>query len=260
MVIIYFSGTGNSKYIAEQFAERMNIKAYDIEQDLDFKMLLAEEDTIAVCYPIYGSGVPRIMREFVEKYESCFRTKKLIIFCTQMLFSGDGARAFSRLLPGCDERIIYAEHFLMPNNICNFFLFPITERERIKKPEKALKKLERVCSDIQRGIVKRRGWNIFSALLGKTQNITFPQIEMRGRSSFRTDENCVACGACVKNCPTHNLEIVSGNVVQKNNCTLCYRCVNLCPKQSCTVFLHGKPERQYRGVACDRENRKHMRQ
>ena len=38
-------------------------------------------------------------------------------------------------------------------------------------------------------------------------------------------------------------------VVQKDNCTLCYRCVNLCPKQSCTVFLHKKPVKQYKGLA-----------
>lgn len=248
MVMVYFSGTGNSKYIAEKFAKRMKIKAYSIEQDLDFGRLFAKEDIIAVCYPIYGSSVPRIMREFVETYKKYLQTKKLIIFCTQMLFSGDGARAFSRLLPGCDQRVIYAEHFLMPNNICNFFLFPVTEKERIKKPKKALKKLYRACSDIEKGIVKKRGWNFFSTLLGKTQNIAYPKIERKGRSSFRTDQSCVACGLCVKNCPTHNLKIVSGRVVQKNNCTLCYRCVNLCPRQSCTVFLHKKPKKQYRGV------------
>ena len=132
MIILYFSGTGNSRFIAEQFAKRMNISAYSIEQNLDFGTLLSKEDTVAFCYPIYGSCVPRIMREFVSRYRKHLEPKKLIIFCTQMLFSGDGAKAFARLLPGCDERVIYAEHFLMPNNICNFFLFPIREKEKIK--------------------------------------------------------------------------------------------------------------------------------
>lgn len=36
MVMVYFSGTGNSKFIAENFAKKMNIKAYSIEQELDF--------------------------------------------------------------------------------------------------------------------------------------------------------------------------------------------------------------------------------
>lgn len=77
MIIVYFSGTGNSKYLAEQFAKRMNINAYSIEQNLDFETIFSHEDTIAFCYPIYGSCVPRIMREFVSKYKFYLNEKKL---------------------------------------------------------------------------------------------------------------------------------------------------------------------------------------
>lgn len=161
MVIVYFSGTGNSKYIAENFASRMQIKAHSIEENINFEELFNKVDTIAVCYPIYGSCVPRIMREFVQKHMRFFESKKLIIFCTQMLFSGDGAKAFARLIPNCNERVLYAEHFKMPNNICNFALFPMTEKEKTKKPLRALKKLDKVCSDIQNGIVKKRGLEYF---------------------------------------------------------------------------------------------------
>ena len=75
MVIIYFSGTGNSKYIAEKFADRMRIEAHSIEENIDFENILDKVDTIAVCYPIYGSCVPLIMREFVKKYMRFFETK-----------------------------------------------------------------------------------------------------------------------------------------------------------------------------------------
>ena len=55
MVIVYFSGTGNSKYIAEKFADRMQIEAHSIEETIDFGNVFNKVDTIAVCYPIYGS-------------------------------------------------------------------------------------------------------------------------------------------------------------------------------------------------------------
>lgn len=248
MVIVYFSGTGNSKFIAEKFAEKMKIESYSIEENIDFESIFNKTDTIAVCYPIYGSCVPFIMREFVKRYIQFFESKKLIIFCTQMLFSGDGTRAFARLIDNCDERVIYTEHFKMPNNICNFALFPMTEKEKIKKPLKALEKLDVVCSDIQKGIVKRRGWNVFSTLLGKTQNIAYPKMEKQAKSSFNTDDTCIGCGLCVDNCPMNNLELVDGKVKQKGNCMLCYRCVNMCPKQSCTVYFRKKPKKQYKGI------------
>jgi len=249
MVMIYFSGTGNSEYIARRFSILMGIACHSIEEKIDFTPLLTGADTIAFCYPIYGSTVPRIMREFVAKHRIVIRKKKLIIFCTQMFFSGDGARAFARLIPSCDKQVIYAEHFNMPNNICNFFLFPIRDRERIRKKKAADKKLALVCRNLQNGISKKRGWNPISTALGKTQNAGFPKMEESGRGSFIADQNCTKCGLCVKKCPMHNLELNNGKIIQKNNCTLCYRCVNLCPKKAATVLLHAKPKRQYKAIS-----------
>ena len=75
MVIVYFSGTGNSKYIAEKFADRMQIEAHSIEENIDFGQIFDKVDTIAVCYPIYGSCVSLIMREFVKKYIHFLKVK-----------------------------------------------------------------------------------------------------------------------------------------------------------------------------------------
>ena len=161
MLIIYFSGTGNSAYIAKKFASNMGVDCHSIEENIDFDSLITQSEVVAVCYPIYCSCVPRIMREFIAKHTKSFKNKKLIIFCTQMMYSGDGAKAFTRLLLECNNQIIYAEHFNMPNNVSNLFFFPIREKERIKKQRNADKKLKLVCHDIQNGIVKKRGWNLF---------------------------------------------------------------------------------------------------
>lgn len=75
MVIVYFSGTGNSKYIAEKFADRMQIEAHSIEENIDFGQIFDKVDTIAVCYPIYSSCVPLIMREFVKRIYSFLKGK-----------------------------------------------------------------------------------------------------------------------------------------------------------------------------------------
>lgn len=61
----------------------------------------------------------------------------------------------------------------MPNNICNSFL-PMTKNELITKPLKTNKKLDKVCADIKKGVIKKRGWNVVSMLLGKMQNVAYP--------------------------------------------------------------------------------------
>ena len=254
MIVLYFSGTGNSAYIAEGLARRMGADCHSIEEDVDFADLLSAHDTVAVCYPIYGSSVPRIMREFAAKHSAILAEKKFVILCTQMMFSGDGAHAFARLLPGCDGNVRYAEHFNMPNNISNFCLFPVREGERRRKQAAADHKLDRVCGDIQSGIVKRRGWSRFCALLGKLQNTYWPAIEKKQAGSFSADGECNRCGLCVRRCPVKNLALTEEGITQNNSCILCYRCVNLCPPKAATVMLHTKSKRQYKGMkSIDRE-------
>ena len=84
MIMLYFSGTGNSKYISELFCKINNAKSYSIEENIDFENIINSEEIIGFCYPIYGSRVPRIMREFVMKNKEYFKNKKVIIFCTQL--------------------------------------------------------------------------------------------------------------------------------------------------------------------------------
>lgn len=248
MLMLYFSGTGNSQYIAQNFAAQMGAVCHSIEEDVDFSALIAAADTVAFCYPIYGSSVPRLMRDFVNAQEAALQTKKLIVFCTQMMFSGDGARAFTDLLPGSAARVIYAEHFNMPNNISNLWFFPIRERERRRKQAKADRKLARVCLEVQQGIVRRRGWGRFSHWLGLSQSSGWPKVEEKKRSSFLADQDCTRCGLCVRRCPMQNLRLDDTGISQQDRCMLCYRCVNLCPQKAATVLLHTKPKTQYKGI------------
>ncbi len=249
MLMLYFSGTGNSKYIANTFSKKMNAKCHSIEEKIDFKNEIKKHDIIAFCYPIYASNVPRIMREFVSKYVELLKYKKLIIFCTQLMFSGDGARVFTDLLPEGYGRVIYAEHFNMPNNICNSGIFPVKNGEKTKKYIKAAqKKIDRICNDLQKGKIKLRGFNKVSNIMGKGQGAYWQEIEEKNKSSVQVDEDCIKCGLCARLCPMKNLNLTTKEVVHNDNCILCYRCVNACPKKAITVLIHTKPKEQYKGI------------
>lgn len=249
MLMLYFSGTGNSKYIASTFSKKMNAKCHSIEEKIDFKNEIKKHDIIAFCYPIYASNVPRIMREFVSKHVELLKYKKLIIFCTQLMFSGDGARVFTDLLPEGYGKVIYAEHFNMPNNICNSGIFPVKNGEKTKKYIKtAQKKIDRICNDLQKGKIKLRGFNKVSNIMGKGQGAYWQEIEEKNKSSVQVDEDCIKCGLCARLCPMKNLNLTTKEVVHNDNCILCYRCVNACPKKAITVLIHTKPKEQYKGI------------
>ena len=249
MVMLYFSGTGNSKYIAELFCKHMNAEFYSIEETIDFDKLIVSEEVIGFCYPVYGSRVPRIMREFAKRQMESIKGKKIIIFCTQMYFSGDGARAFTDIFPRGFVEVIFAEHFLMPNNVCNVLITPLPGEKTIRKyMTKAEQKMQMVCDQIKNGIVRKRGFNPVSRTLGLIQGVFYPKLEKIGLGRVWVDSDCTQCNLCVSVCPMNNFENKEGRVTPKGNCTMCYRCINKCQKKAISVYLRGKVKKQYKGL------------
>ena len=250
MVVFYFSGTGNSRFVAEHFAKTAGADCYSIEEPLDAAVLLSQEVMVAFCYPVYGSCVAGPMRAFVQAHQAELQGKRFVILATQLLFSGNGAQALCALLPGGESNVVYAEHFFMPNNLCNFPMFPVTNGEKnARKIRRALRKIDRTAAEIARGVVRRRGFHPISILLGKSQSAYWPAIEQRAASDIRVSEDCIRCGLCVRTCPTKNLSMEQNGVQQHEKCAVCYRCVNACPKQAITTMIHEKPKQQYHGIS-----------
>jgi len=249
MIMFYFSATGNSKYVADLFCKKTNAACYSIEENVDFVELLGANEIIGFCYPIYGSRVPKLMREFVENNAEILCNKKIIIFCTQYIWSGDGARAFTDLLPRDSVEVIYAEHFFMPNNICNFFLLPLESKKKIAKyPLKTERKMQRVCDNIEKGIVKKRGFNPISKALGAIQGSFFPRFEKMAKNRVWLDKDCNKCRLCIIICPMDNFDDEHDKITTNNNCMMCYRCINKCPQKAIRVFLRKKVKKQFKGV------------
>ena len=260
MLTLYFSATGNTEYIAKLFSQNTNATCLSIEADADFTSEITSHDTIAFCYPIYGSRVPRIMREFVEKYMVSLQGKNLVILVTQMMFSGDGARVFTDMFAENAIQVVYAEHFNMPNNICNTPMLKHTSSRKMDKCRlRAQKKMARVCKELENGTVRKRGFSTFSKMLGSIQgkawqgdsknpHVNTNSMEQKAKSAVKIHDDCNSCGLCVKICPMKNLQMQGCTVQQLNNCTICYRCVNCCPQKAITVLFHRRPKWQYRGL------------
>jgi len=261
MLIIYFSGTGNTKYVAELLSQEMNAKCFSIEDDIDFSAEIKSHDTISFCYPIYCSRVPHIMRVFVHEHMAELTGKKVAIFVTQQAFSGDGARVFTDLFEVDAIDVIYAEHFNMQQNMGNIpvwsAIFTPNEKTNLRYIKKTKAKVKIICHNIRSGIVKKRGFSKTSTLLGYIQgkpwqkhtNEVLPtRLEQKLAKGIRIHDECTACNLCVKICPAKNLVNTDGRIEQLNRCTVCYRCVNYCPHKAITVFIHRNPKWQYKGL------------
>ncbi len=252
MLTLYFSGTGNSRYVAEHFSEIMKADCFSIEDDINFSDKISSNDTICFCYPVYGSCLPIIMSEFIDLYRISLTNKKIIILCTQHKFSGDGARVFTDHLKGIEYQVIYAEHIRMPNNISNLFFYKLECPQEIERFIcKADFKIQNICEQIKKGAVFKRGFNPFSRFLGFiAQRWYFSFIMSRSGKRVKIFDSCNGCSVCVQDCPVNNLRLVSKKAEALGQCILCYRCVNRCPQKAISVMFNTKVRRQYQGINC----------
>jgi len=91
ILILQFSGTGNTYFVAQMLkktliAKEHKVDCYPIEKIDNVNELLPKYDVLGIGFPIYGSDMPVIVKDLVDKINQN-EGKKAFAFCTQMMYS-----------------------------------------------------------------------------------------------------------------------------------------------------------------------------
>lgn len=244
VVIFYFSGTGNTSWLSRKMVSFFSTTGYDasahsIEKTTckEADVLIAESDIVGFAYPIYGSDLPHNVKEFMLAL-SPVSSKPAFIFCTQWKWSGDGSRAGSLFINAKGFKTLWAEHFLMPNNVCVTIL-PLPYTNTRQKIEPVLRHAAQKAGNFVKAIISGksflRGFNPLSAAAGSIQRNPFRMAFPKVRNDIAVNaQECTKCLLCVNICPSSNLFHDSGNIKTKGSCILCLRCYNFCPVSAIT--------------------------
>lgn len=69
-MIFYFSGTGNSLYVAKKLYENNGSQLVDITEAMHekrFKYNVQEDEKVGFVFPVYFYGLPTVVSEFINK-------------------------------------------------------------------------------------------------------------------------------------------------------------------------------------------------
>lgn len=214
-MIFYFSGTGNSKWVASEIANRINDEAYDISKLTDIPKV-DNEKQIGFVFPVYAWGIPEPMAIFAKKLKI---TESFTFgICTCGSEAGLTLKNFSKLY-----HLDSSYSITMPSN---YILGEDIEDKSIilEKINKAKKKIEIISDEISKRVkVYSVNEGSFANLKSNVINSGFNKFARSTKPFIVDKDKCNGCGLCAKICPAKTITIVNGSPVWNKNCYQCLR-------------------------------------
>ena len=225
-MIVYFSATGNSKYVAERIAKALNDNALSIEQQGPAASL-GQGEVLGIVAPTYWWGLPPIVREWLEKLTLSGGGYTFLVatYGTTPGFCGKDAR---RILTRNGIRLDAAFGVKMPDTWTP--IFDLSDPDKVASQNDAAEAY--IDAVIQKVLSRSKGNQTEHRMPYLTHLLTRPLLNAeRKTKNFYVEDTCVGCGLCAKRCPMQAIEIMDKRPVWvKNQCTLCLRCLHHCPK------------------------------
>ena len=229
-MVLYFSGTGNSRYTARTIADIAGDEILSLNERIknnDYSAICSDKPFVLVC-PVYAGRIPRIVEEHILKIE--FKgTNEIysVVTCAQTPWMAE--KYLNKIYSKKGFVSLGFNSIIMPQN---YIANGATQPESVNKPifEKGTLKVGEISDYIAKHKKlpdEKSGMAIMSALL----NPIMYKMMITAKPFYITD-NCNGCGKCVEHCPLNNIKIKNGNPVWGNNCTHCMACISSCSKQA----------------------------
>lgn len=239
-MILYFTGTGNSEYVAKRIGKETDDIVLNLFEKLrkeDFSEINSKNPWVIVT-PTYAWRIPNILREWLKRTNLSGNPNIYFV----MTCGGSIGNAGKYLKSLCaDKGMNYFGCFevVMPENYIALFTTPSKDKA-LKIIAEAEKIIDKAAFAINNG---ERFPNISVTTADKlnsgvVNNIFYP-LFVHAKKFYVTDA-CISCGKCVKVCPLNNIHIENSRPIWGKACTHCMACICRCPKEAIEYGQHSK--------------------
>ncbi len=244
-MVLYFTGTGNSRFAARKIAQSLGDELIDLGKKIKSNdhSPITDKNRFVFVVPTYAWRIPHIVEDYIKS--TAFEGAKKAWFV--MTCGGEIGNAEKYLLSLCNEKSFdYMGVFpvVMPENYIAMFSVPDEKEsdEIIKKAEPKIQKAARIIAEGKRFSKPRS--NLYDKFMSGPINPLFYSMCVKA-NAFKADEKCIGCQKCEKLCPLNNIHIENDRPVWGNNCTHCMACICYCPTEAIEYGKKSQGKRRY---------------
>ena len=228
-MILCFSGTGNSNYVAKRIADALDDALVNLNDRIKASDTSSVEtgERVIIVTPTYAWRIPRVVRDWLRKTE--LRDAKQAWFVMTCGSEIGNADKYNREL--CAEKAISCmgtAQIVMPENYIAMFSAPQADEAR-QIVAKAEPDIDRAIDAIQANqpFAPTRN-NLYDRFMSGPVNPIFYKFFVKA-DAFNVSDACIGCGQCAKRCPMNNITLKNGKPLWGKDCTHCMACICYCP-------------------------------
>lgn len=222
-MIFYFSGTGNSKYVAKCMSDEKKIDISEAIKKKEYIYEISKGESVGFVMPVYYSGIPKTVLEFVRSLS----LKGQVDYLYNIFTHGGGPGGAGTMLRKELKKKGYPLHACFDVKMTsNYIMFgdlrpDDTIFREIKESKPVIEKIKRQV-DHKEHILP--AWPFIEELASSSMKCLCDNY--MSVKKFHADEGCTGCGLCVKSCPSSLIKMVDGKPQwTENKCVRCMACL-----------------------------------
>ena len=261
-MVLYFSATGNTEYIAKKLAKELNDDCLNLLERIrqkDYARITSKKPFV-ICSPVYVCEMPDFLRDFLARLK--FSGNRTVYF----VFTSGGYAGISGMMAKIlfsKKKMEYRGHaeFKMPRNYIASDMYPeLSDEENLRRIRESDRRIPEIAEAIRTG-QKLRSRYVF--LFEKIITIPFQPLWVRYKQpakDFYATDACIGCEKCERMCPVKNISMKGKRPEWHDKCYHCMACIGNCPVEAIEygdITLHKKKyniERVLREVAAAKEH------
>lgn len=232
-MVLYFSGTGNSQFVAIQIAELLaDQDVVSINQYLkaEKKVTIRSKRPLVFVAPTYSWRMPRVVEQWI--IGTNFSKGQAAYFILTCGGSCGNAAVYAQKL--CEKKGLHfcgLASVVMPENYLAMFPTPSKEECHVIV-ENAKPCIRVLAKQIGSGECFPKPSVSFSEKLESGPvNPLFYTLFVHDKG-FTVSDCCISCGKCAIRCPLNNIQLTDGKPVWGGKCTHCMACIGGCPAKA----------------------------